>query len=185
MNSPGHRANILNANYIEVGFGIANASEYQSSGPQTIVVALYGKPRAVSTQAPVAPTKTAVAQTPAAAPTTATLPSASPEATPDVALPADTPAPPTEDAAPATTLPQGRVTRLQLAAVDVPIWSVFVTTAIAALAGIIFITRHLVYLHRVVVRSEKFIIKNWKFDLVIIGVAVVSSLLTRTAGFIQ
>lgn len=81
--------------------------------------------------------------------------------------------------------PEGRVSRLQMAAADVPLWSVFATTVIAALAGTIFITRHLIYLHRLAVRSEKFIIKNWKFDLVIVGVAVFSSLLTRTAGFIQ
>lgn len=44
MNSPEHRANILDANYQDVGFGTANAPNYQGTGPETIVVAMYGEP---------------------------------------------------------------------------------------------------------------------------------------------
>lgn len=44
MNSEEHRANILNAAYKHVGFGIAQAANYQGRGPETIVVAAYGQP---------------------------------------------------------------------------------------------------------------------------------------------
>jgi hypothetical protein len=44
MNSPEHRANILNSDYQDVGFGIAQAPDYQGHGPATIVVAEYGEP---------------------------------------------------------------------------------------------------------------------------------------------
>ncbi|MGI9028358.1 MAG: CAP domain-containing protein [Candidatus Saccharimonadales bacterium] len=44
MNSPGHRANILDADLEEVGFGIINVPNYQDRGPETIVVAMYGQP---------------------------------------------------------------------------------------------------------------------------------------------
>jgi uncharacterized protein YkwD len=44
MNSPGHRANILNANYKDVGFGVVQSPNYQGNGPETIVVAEYGEP---------------------------------------------------------------------------------------------------------------------------------------------
>lgn len=44
MNSTEHRANILNANYRDVGFATANISNYQGHGPETIVVAFYGQP---------------------------------------------------------------------------------------------------------------------------------------------
>lgn len=44
MNSPSHRANIVDPELTEVGFGIANAPDYQGNGPETIVVAMYGKP---------------------------------------------------------------------------------------------------------------------------------------------
>ena len=72
MNSPGHRANILNMTYTEVGFGIINVENYQSSGNQTIVVAEYASPYASA----VAPTP--VAQEPASTPAPAPTPTAAP-----------------------------------------------------------------------------------------------------------
>jgi cell division septation protein DedD len=51
MNSTSHRANIL-GNYNDVGFGIVNVPDYQSSGQQTIVVAHYGSRPAAATPAP-------------------------------------------------------------------------------------------------------------------------------------
>lgn len=44
MNSSGHRVNILDTNLSNVGFGVVNAPNYQGTGPQTVVVAMYGKP---------------------------------------------------------------------------------------------------------------------------------------------
>lgn len=44
MNSPEHRTNVLNKVFTQVGFGIANASNYQGHGPETVVVAMYGEP---------------------------------------------------------------------------------------------------------------------------------------------
>lgn len=44
MHSPEHRANILNGNYQDVGFATANVANYQGSGPETIVVAIYATP---------------------------------------------------------------------------------------------------------------------------------------------
>jgi hypothetical protein len=44
MNSPTHRANILNAKYENVGFGVVQSENYQGHGPTTIIVAEYGEP---------------------------------------------------------------------------------------------------------------------------------------------
>lgn len=44
MNSPTHKANILNAHYKDVGFGVAQSPDYQGHGPTTIIVAEYGEP---------------------------------------------------------------------------------------------------------------------------------------------
>jgi len=46
MNSPEHRANILNSGYQDVGFGIASSPDFQGKGPETVVVAEYGLPAA-------------------------------------------------------------------------------------------------------------------------------------------
>lgn len=73
MNSPEHRANILDGKYQNVGFGIANSPNYQGSGPQTVVVAEYGQPLA-----PVV--TTASAQIPQPAPASTNLPASQPVA---------------------------------------------------------------------------------------------------------
>jgi hypothetical protein len=48
MASPEHRANILKANYKNIGFGIVNSPDFNGNGPQTLVVAMYGNPMPVS-----------------------------------------------------------------------------------------------------------------------------------------
>lgn len=48
MNSPEHRKAMLEKDYTEVGFGIANSNNYQGQGPETIVVAMYAKPQATA-----------------------------------------------------------------------------------------------------------------------------------------
>lgn len=45
MNSAEHRANLLNEDFEEVGFGIATSENYQGKGRSTIVVAMYGTPQ--------------------------------------------------------------------------------------------------------------------------------------------
>lgn len=44
LNSPEHRANLLGTEYTQVGFGVASSPNYQGSGPETVVVAMYGAP---------------------------------------------------------------------------------------------------------------------------------------------
>jgi hypothetical protein len=44
MNSPSHRANVLDGDLRDVGFGIVNIPNYQGRGPETLVVAMYGDP---------------------------------------------------------------------------------------------------------------------------------------------
>lgn len=50
MNSQTHRENLLDSSYSEVGFGIANAENYQSDGKETIVVAMYAKPQQIASR---------------------------------------------------------------------------------------------------------------------------------------
>ncbi len=44
LNSPSHKQNLLDTDYREVGFGVANSQNYQNNGPETVVVALYSNP---------------------------------------------------------------------------------------------------------------------------------------------
>lgn len=59
MNSPEHRANILNTGFKEVGFGICESKNYMNSGPESVIVQHFGTPytpSATATPAPKAPT---------------------------------------------------------------------------------------------------------------------------------
>jgi hypothetical protein len=90
MASAGHRANILNANYTDVGFAVMNGTLV--GGQTTLVVAHYGQPTVIAAApAPVAPT--APKATPAVK-SAATAPQATPVRT-AVATPAPTPVPAT------------------------------------------------------------------------------------------
>ncbi len=44
MDSKEHRANILDADYQDVGFATADAPNYMGTGPGTVIVAMYGEP---------------------------------------------------------------------------------------------------------------------------------------------
>jgi hypothetical protein len=47
MNSPSHRENIANPEYLDIGIGIAQYGEYQGHKNTTVIVALYAKSGAV------------------------------------------------------------------------------------------------------------------------------------------
>jgi hypothetical protein len=78
MNSPGHRANILNPHYVDVGFAVENGTLV--GGQTTLVVAHYGAPAAatqIAAVAPLAPEQTqapTVSPQPAATPVPTTVP---------------------------------------------------------------------------------------------------------------
>lgn len=48
MNSAEHRANILDANYADVGFGVASSTDFVGQGPETVVVAEYAQPASLA-----------------------------------------------------------------------------------------------------------------------------------------
>lgn len=58
MNSPGHRANLLNASFTDVGYGIAYQGDFQGYQNVYFVVALYAVPTAASTPTPTSPPQT-------------------------------------------------------------------------------------------------------------------------------
>jgi hypothetical protein len=190
MNSPGHRDNILNTTYKEVGFGIANASNYQGTGPETIVVAMYASPYVVaSAPAPTTPAPSAPAAQPGASQPTAEDQPKNDQPTPEANA---TPAPQTKEntgaaaAKPKQTVTEQPITRIQLIANNkVAPWSVFAVSTIATVSLAVFLLRHGLAWHRVVVKSERFILKHKLLDIVLVSLAVLGVLLTRTVGIIR
>jgi hypothetical protein len=194
MNSPGHRANILNTTYTEIGFGIANSPNYQGTGPETIVVAEYGSPLQVAgaQSVPAASTPTApsaATPAPSAATPAPTTPSDSTPTTNNQPEANATPAP--ANAASAAKTPVAKVktqpvTRIQLLAnSQTASWSVFAISVIVTASVAIFLLRHGLVWHRVLRKGEKFILKHKALDIVLVIVAVLGVLLTRTVGVIK
>lgn len=191
MNSPGHRANIMNDTYTEVGFGIANVENYQDSGPQTVVVAMYGAPKVAAAAAP-APTTTSQ-QKPASVPQQTEPQSTPTEETPSPA-PTPTQAPVQESevvvaAGTETELaPAGnqRIARIQLLSdtVEAP-WTLFAITSLATVAMAAVFLRHSLHWRRSLKKGEAFILRHRYLDIVLVLVGVLGFILTRTAGSIH
>lgn len=185
MNSPEHRANILNTTYQDVGFGIVNIPNYQGSGPETLVVAMYARPAtpAVAAATP-APSQSAPAIS--QAPTTQTAPqTTSPLSTAnsDVATPKQSG---TKHATQPTPLDgQQRVARIQLLTNGQASWSLLAVSLLTIGSLAFLILRHGLAWHRVLVKSERFILHHPFFDILAVSLAVLGLLLNQTSGLIR
>ncbi len=146
MNSPQHRANVLNSNYQDIGFGITTAENFQGKGPTTVVVAMYGQPES-STLA-----------------VTATVSGTS---------------------STATNQPFRNVSRIQMLTGGAAPWSFAVLSILTFAALALLVFRHALAWHRMIVKSEDFVLSHKLLDVIVVSVLVVGFILTRTAGFIN
>ena len=158
MNSKTHRDNLLNIQYKDVGFGIANSPDFQGHGEQTIIVALYATPTssAANNQLP--------AGGAIGASTTNPLPGTTFTATPQ-----DT----------------RQVSRIDAITDGRGAWLVGALAGIVTLTAIFFIYRHGKLWHRYLVKGERFLIKHPMYDIAIVAAVVVSVILSRTSGTIH
>lgn len=160
MNSPGHRANILNGDYREVGFGIANSPNYQREGQQTIVVALYATPSSRTAATTAEPTS--------GQPLAVGTNSQSGKLSVSAVVPGQT-----------------KVARVQMATSGGAPWSLYIVSMLGALLLFLFVLRHSLAWHRVLVRGEEFIVRHKVLDIVIVSGIMVGFILSRTVGVIQ
>jgi uncharacterized protein YkwD len=184
MNSPSHKANMLDSAYKDVGFGYANSSNYQGSGPQTVVVAMYGNPQVAAATAPVAPAPK-VPQTVKPKPV-ASAPAKVPEKKAEAA-----PKPPKEEPKPITStepLPQEpepvAVSRIQMLTAGNAAWSTFAVGLLSGASIGYLVLKHGLALRRMFVRGERFILHHALFDVTIVAFVVLCGIVTRSAGII-
>ncbi len=196
MNSPSHRANMLDGDFIDVGFGFTNSPDFNNSGPQTVVVAMYGKPQALGAssepaqpiaqasptpQAP-APKPQPVAQAPRAeipsepAPTPVETPPAEQKPTETVAFTSESPG--------LEPLNQP-VTRVSAIAGSRVPWAVFAVGTIVGLALAALLMKHGLALRHLLRNSEKFVLHHPLFDSTVIGLLIVGVTLLQTTAFIK
>ena len=196
MNSAGHRANILDSSFSEVGFGYANSADFNNSGPETVVVAMYTQPRVLGASSTTAsPAPVATTPPPAAKPK-ATPPAPAPSPTP-VPAPAPTPAPaPQPEKKPATTPvttasslsqepPTVQIARAQMITNGRTPWIVGALGLSASVAILIIMLRHGFALKKLLQGGEHFMLKHPGIDTLLVAIIMLAYVLTATSGFIK
>lgn len=188
MNSAGHRANLLNNTYSDVGFGIANAPDYQGDGEETIVVAMYAKPYGIASPATLQTGRKDDAPASAAS-KPAEQQAASEQSAPSTAE-QSTPAVKEQQAVVATTpkiedLKARQVSRIDVLTDGNAQWAALAASVLASLAFMSLLLSHAKVWKRYLIRGEEFFIKHPLLDTVFVAVATFGFLLTRTSGFIH
>lgn len=209
MNSPSHRDNMLNAAFEEVGFGIANGDNYQG-GPNTVVVAHYADPAVLSQETEPEPAPSGGSSgNDAPTPSQPADPAPAPTSTPVEATEQEAEEPQEEaekksdetkddqddvflvsktdidgelevktELAPSTGK---RISNIQAILTGQAGWALYVTSLIAISIGFVYAYRHVLFLHKVVLKGEEFIVSHPMLEASIIY-ALVWLLLTSSFG---
>lgn len=160
MNSPGHRANLLDSAFKDVGFGFANMPDYQNNGPETIVVAEYGNPLTVAYSGQ------AGNQSPVFSSTDQNTPVTSNQAT----LNNQTTA----------------ISRLQnWSHGSLPAWVSFVVGLTGGVALTYLLLKHSLGLRKLIVQGETLFLHHPYIDSMLLAIVFVSLFLNQTTGFIR
>lgn len=194
MNSPSHRANMLDTAFREVGFGFANSNDFVSSGQETVVVAMYGNPVSPTTvsvtQSP-SPSPVAKAKTPAAAPVTPTT------TVEDTVVPADNKPelkplasdrinqPITSESPVPASQPATRITRLQTLTHGVAPWSALAMSTTVLVVTVLWATKHALAVKRVLIDGEKFVLHHPLLDVGVMSLVALAVLLSRSSGVVK
>lgn len=194
MNSPSHRANILDTSYTEVGFGFANSTNFVGSGEETIVVAHYGLPLGSTTPAPTAPTQS----TPAPAPEpktlnannqqsqpvneTETAPEAQAEETPEE-KPDEQPIT-TESPVPDETN-STNITRIQSITGGNAPWSALAISILGFSVVTLWIFKHVVLVKKFLLRGEQFVAHHPLIDLGVVVIVALAVYLSQSSGVVK
>lgn len=157
MNSPSHRANLLDPNLTEVGFGIANVENYQGKGNETIVTAEYGLP--MGTEAPLAGT------------------------TPQIKVQSSDPS---SSVASANTLPQSKkITYAQMLTKGSAPWISLAIGILIGLSIMYLVLKHTRNLVKALRNGEKFVLHHPLFDTTIVALLALATIVFQTAGVIH
>ncbi len=181
MNSQTHKDNLLDSAFTEVGFGIANSNDYNQSGPETVVVAMYGEPQVLAAATP-APS------TIPAAPKTTAVPQ---QTVATSAPPADVKPNPTQtDTTVASNKPviepvSKTVTRAGILSSGRIPWLVGGISIISGLSIIALLVKHGWGFKRLLRDSEQFVLKHPLVDMTLVAIIMLGYVLSTTKGFIR
>lgn len=207
MNSPSHKANMLDGTFTEVGFGFANSPNFVGTGNATVVVAMYAKPvvaSAVTEPTPAPAPSPAPVQQPQTQQATSTNPA--PTAEPELQEIEEVPAEPqaeevTEESfepvnpklvnLPVTTdtpVPDNdttqRITLLQQLTNGEAPWSAIVLSSAAFGLAMIWLFKHFVIVRKFVIEGEHFVAHHPILDVIVVTVIAIAVYLSQSAGVV-
>jgi len=195
MNSQAHKENLLDSAFEEVGFGFANSVNFNETGPETVVVAMYGDVLAASSPAPAQTAPASSSSTPVvqAAPIKASQ--AAPSEAQTVTEPAAEPVsetPKKSESQPVTTQhnpieEQAAKSISKIAALTGGKTAWLASTAsmlIVAGLGVLLIKHGLAF-KRLISKGERFVLHHALFDITIVGLIGLCVIVTRTAGVVR
>jgi hypothetical protein len=192
MNSPSHRANMLDSQYTEVGFGYINSDNFVGTGPETIIVAHYAKPTVAAASTQMTPTtpssKTntkAVTKTPAQEPVPEEIPSVVEEAKPEP-VPQDRINQPynSDTSTLFTPTESTSISLLQRLTNGNAQWSITALSVAALVVVFVWISKHAYNVKRILVDGELFVMHHPIIDVAVVSFVALAVYLTQTTGVI-
>lgn len=207
MNSPGHRANILDSGFKEVGFGFANAASFVGSGEETVVVAMYASPVA-NTPAPEAqpsapatlpsttqkpapsqpsqqPTSQSSPSQPTNQDTTIPVTDTSKEEQKDVVAKDRYNQPVTSENEIPAAQPATRITKLQTITAGYAPWSAAALSGLLVLVVGLWAMKHAIIVKKVFIDGEKFVLHHPLFDVAVLIVVGAAIILSQSSGVVK
>lgn len=178
MNSPSHKANLLDTAFSEVGFGFANSANFVGTGEETIVVAMYGAPYGQTKNSNKTVAKPVAQATPAPTPEPEPAPVSQPVTEDRHNQPVNT-----EFPIPSFSQTQ-RITLLQqLTGGDAP-WSAIALSIFAITLVVAWLFKHFLVVRRFVMEGEFFVAHHPVFDLIVVLIVAVAIYLSQSSGVI-
>lgn len=178
MNSPSHKANLLDSSFSEVGFGFSNSEDYNKSGPETVVVAMYGRPQVLASQAqPTNPSNESYnAEASAKEPELKVAISEGSENDNSIGFNSNSPG-----LEPVTA----QISRIEVLTSGQAPWATFAVGMVVGLSLMAILMKHGLAIRRLIASSEEFVLHHPLFDSTVIGMLIVGVTLLQTTGFIK
>jgi uncharacterized protein YkwD len=192
MNSPSHKENLLDTDFSEVGFGYANSSDFNNSGQETVVVAMYGKPYVLASTSQTDPEVAQQAPPASSATQPTTLPV---QPTTTTQQNTETTQPVSEKSESIKNEDQNNITsnevvvasqksvsRVETLTGNLPTWLIgSVTFGVGFLIAILML-RHAVRLRKLLKDSKNFVTHHPLIDSTIVGLIILGVTLLRSVG---
>jgi hypothetical protein len=193
MNSPSHKANMLDVTFSEVGFGFANSANFVDTGEETVVVAMYANP-VDTAPAPPAPTPEPQPQTKPSTVGQATPeppveePPVKEEITEEIAIVEDTVMPvdnlPTTTDTPTVERESQRITLAQQLTNGSAPWIAVALSSVGFGLAMLWLVKHFVLVRKYIIEGEHFVAHHPLLDLIVVIIIAIVIFLSQSTGVI-